>query len=666
MPLLPFTLVFILGIVLQGSGVSDWFIIIPLLGACVFLIMRRNYPALMCCGLISGFVIAIAHEPFPFPPGLIDKETSFTATAMEVRSYEPTQVVIARIDSCNRVASGKMLVRLIIPSSVPEIEETDRLSFTASLLPLDRMTDLPDETDYDLRLRRMGVVASGFVSPDSIRIAGLEPGLFAKIRRFSHHVTLAIVRLPLSSSTREFLNATLTGDRSMLTPDTTELFAVTGLSHLLALSGLHIAILAGFAAILLFPMCMGGMRWMRTILIIILVWVFAVMTGLTPSVVRAGIMMTVLLAGSMMERVHSPFNSLCVAAIVILVFTPYAVFTIGFQLSFLAVGSILLFAEKFIPFSRRQSLPYAVATYPAVTLAALAGTVMVSAYYFNMFPLLSLPANFIGAMLMPLILIGGVVTLLFSVAGVPSALPAWITDKAYGMLEISAGWLESWHGAVIKDVYVSPLSVFIWFAVAGAFALLLYKKRKVYGIATVICVAFLLMVPRLTEAETCGTEVYIPRTHNHTSLLTRSGKRMVAVTTMPLTRHDELREEYERKYRRYLLKRGIDSVEIRDASRYILAIHEVCGKNFVIVSDSRQALLSSDLTSKCQEIDYLLICSGFRGDVVSLAKNISADSVLLSADLNLRLHTRYLRELSERGFAVRSLRSRGFVLRSEK
>ena len=112
-----------------------------------------------------------------------------------------------------------------------------------------------------------------------------EPGLINDIRRFRSDLILAIVRLPVSDPVREFLCATIAGDRSMLTADLRELFSSTGLSHILALSGLHTGILAWIISVALLPLYIAGLRWLRIMILLIALWGFAVMTGLPPSVV---------------------------------------------------------------------------------------------------------------------------------------------------------------------------------------------------------------------------------------------------------------------------------------------------------------------------------------------------------------------------------------------
>ncbi|MCM1075841.1 MAG: ComEC/Rec2 family competence protein [Bacteroides sp.] len=649
-PLLPFTIVFIIGIWMEGCGVSVWIPLIFTLIGVLLSYSRRPYAALMFCGLMTGFTLGRVNTPPPLPAACIGQPCHYAGTAVEVKSYEPTQVLIVKVDSCGRAGCEPFMVKLTIPSSIPEVAERDRIEFVAALTEMSVTTDLPDETDYDALLRRMGVSGSGMVQPDSIRVSGLSPGVFNSIRRFRSAVTLAIVDLPLSSGLREFLNAVLTGDRDMLTADTRELFSVTGLSHVLALSGLHVGIIAWFVSILLLPLYLTGMRKIRWFIVVMVLWLFAVMTGLSPSVVRSVVMSTVFFISFSMQRVRSPFNSLCVAALFILILWPYALYTVGFQLSFLAVASIMLFADRFNPFSRRMAVLHAIASYPAVTLAAVLGTAVVSAYYFNIFPLLFLPVNFIGALLLPVIVAGGLLLLLLDGFGLPYGFLAEALDFVFNLLHSSALRIGKIPWGVINDVYIPGVSVWMWLPTLVLFVIWLYKKRNVYIVATLLCVVFSISTTLLLWQPKDGTDIFIPRMHDHTSLMVRTGNQLRVFTTAPPRIHEEIKEDYSHRYRRYMLSRGVDSISFHAVSRLSPEIITVGDKKFLLLHDGN-ALPAVD-----GRIDYAVICGGFRGRISSLTECVDTDSILLSADLNVRLHDRYLSELSEAGVAVRSLR----------
>ncbi|MDE5672563.1 MAG: ComEC/Rec2 family competence protein [Duncaniella sp.] len=664
MPLLPFTIVFILGILLEGLGVGACFMLVPLIGAVVLWRVRQPYGVLMCFGVLSGFGLSLVNRPASFPVELSGVTNHYSAVALEVKSYEPSQVIIARIDSCGESAVMPFIAKLTVPSSLPDVDECERFRFSSSLSPLVSKLDLPDELDYDGSLRRMGVVSQGFVRPDSMEIIGGEPGLINDIRRLRSELILAIVRLPVSDGVREFLCATVAGDRSMLTADMREIFSSTGLSHILALSGLHTGLLAWIMSVALFPLYIADLRKLRIMILLTALWGFAVMTGMPPSVVRSVIMATVFLLAYSFQRTRTPFNSLCVAALAILSFSPRAVYTVGFQMSFLAVASILVFAGKFNPFPRRRRLLHTLATYPAVTLAAMTGTAVVSAAYFNVVPLMFLPANFIGALLLPPVIVCGVVMLAAGAFGLTLMPVAWLTDKMFGLLSDTAVFMAGMSGAVVRDVYVAPSAVIVWFLSLIPLGLWLYRRRIVYAVASVLCFCFSGVTFVYAGSRTDnGMEAYIPRSLHHTSLVVRDSNRMRIFTTLPVHRHSEIHDEYSRRYRKYMLKRNIDSLLVRTVSPSVEEVVDVGGTRFLLLYGDRTTQRNHPAVADSSGmIDYLVVCAGFRGDVVEAVACGSPDSVLLSSDLNNRRHDRYMEELVEAGVPVRSIKNSPFRL----
>ncbi len=654
MPLLPFTVVFIIGIILQGSGMSAGFMAVPLVAAAVMLFMKKNYAAILLCGLTVGYVVAFVHAPVPLHEDNVDVSRRYSAVAKDVRRYEPAQVLIAEVDSADGVACRPFLVKLTVPSSLPEVLETDRIRFSASVAPMRSKTELPEEIDYDAPLRRRGVVGECFVRPDSLDVLYAEPGLLNSIRRLRPEMTRRIATSPLSPRAKEFVNATLTGDRSILAPEMCEIFSYTGLSHILALSGLHIGILLWIASILLFPLYVAGMRGTRTLLLILLLWAFAVMTGLAPSVVRSVIMATLFLLAYAFQRTRSPLNSLCAAAVAILFVTPHALYTVGFQLSFLAVASILLFSSAINPVSQRRRLLYTVVAYPAATIAAMLGTMALSAYYFNILPLYFLPANFVGALLLPLILGLGVLYLLLAACGIAFHSLADAVSALVDVFYNSASWLSGLPLSFRSDIYLTPLMLACWLAVLVPLVLWLYRRRPVFACATGVMVLFALSMTIFARVPD-SIEVYIPESRGHTSLLVRDSSLLSVVTTLPPYRHDELRESFVRKYRRYLLSRRIDSIHIQSISPAETVTVSVGDRKFAVVCD--RAHLVSRGTG---HVDYALVSASYRGDILAVAEALRPDTVLLSGDINIRRHDRYRRELAEAWIPVRSIRDAPF------
>lgn len=667
-PLLSFTLAFIAGILLQGCGMGVLFMLAPFALAMLFLFLRRTYPAILCLSLCLGFIISHANRPQDLPESLTTASNRYSGIVTEVRRLEPHQVVVVKVDSCRGIYVRPFSVKITIPSSIPHIDETRRINFSAAFAPLIHDPDLPDEIDYDATARRLGVIGRAFVSPDSLTLLNHEPGLFNAIRRQRENVTLLIARSALGDDAKEFLNTALTGDSSMLPADTRELFAATGLAHILALSGLHVGILTLIISLMLMPLCLVGASRTRSWIIIISLWSFAIMTGLTASVVRAVIMATVFILSAMLQRVRAPFNSLCLAALLILLFQPSAIYTIGFQLSFFAVAAILLFAEKLNPVPHHRHVARMAASYPAVTLAAVLGTGIISAYYFHIFPLYFIPVNLISALLLPFILGGGVMLLLANLAGFQCLWLATCIDRLYEFILATANLMVDMPGAVAENIIIPPLTLAVWMLTLAAFTLWLYKRRAAYLTASLMLLAFTLFTGFVSAgASSPGAEVYVPRTSRNTSVLIRHNNTLDIATTAHRHELREIIDSHTAKYKLYMMKRGIDSIRPlpghcsssifrRDSNLFCFNTPSHSGSSqttLLLIHNKSQVY--DDYGDR--HIDYAVICNGFRGDILDVASVINPDTIILSADINRRRHDRYIRELSEAAIPHRTLRT---------
>lgn len=662
-PLLPVAVSFILGILIQGTVGQLWWAVVFMAPAVVSLCFKRSYPALLALCAAAGFFVSWAHAPQPLPEEVCARSHKWSGIVSEHREYEGAQMLIVSVDSCGAKACGPFSVKCLVPSLLPMIDERDRVGFTAVLQPLTDVTDLPDEEDYNVRLRRMGVMASAIISPDSISDVSPEPGVMHDIRRLRRDVQRLIAVAPLSDSTRSFLIAALTGDRAWLSADTRELFSATGIAHILALSGLHVGVLSLVLTLLLFPFSsLTGGRYGRMVVTVGALWVFAVLTGMSPSVMRAIIMATLFAVCTMMQRVWSPLNALSAAALLILIISPEQIYTLGFQLTFLAVLAIIVFAGRLNPFDYRHRHLRNLAGYLCVTLAAMLGTGMVCAYEFHIFPVYFLITNIAVSLLLPPLLGGGVVLLLCNAVGINAAWLGGVVDWLMLTVQRIASVITSLPGATVSDLWIPWWMPAIYFVALALFGLWLYRRRVVMLYAMGAVVTFGIMLTVILPERHVAHEAYITRSASETTMIVRDGDNLYAYSTAPVGRLDEVRQQAERRYRNYMLRRGLtEIVPLHDGMRATHTAREgnvvmACGKSFAFVSHD------SHVRGYDGHTDYAVVCRGFRGDICEAAGTIGADTILLSRDLNLRRHDRYVRELTLAAIPHRTLRNAPFRL----
>lgn len=212
------------------------------------------------------------------------------------------------------------------------------------------------------------------------------------------------------------LSALTLGYTDELQPELMAGYSASGAMHILSVSGLHVGIVYMVIAFLLrFLSGRKSLLIIRAVVIILFLWVYAFITGLSPSVIRSAMMFSFVAIGTAFERKSQIFNTVFASAFLILLFNPNYIFNVGFQLSYAAVISILVFQKPFsaaLPVSGKflKSLRDLL----TVSVAAQLGTLPFTLYYFQQFPNYFLITNLIAIPLSGLIIYTAMALLAFS------------------------------------------------------------------------------------------------------------------------------------------------------------------------------------------------------------------------------------------------------------
>lgn len=225
--------------------------------------------------------------------------------------------------------------------------------------------------------------------------------------RGQEHLLQPFEKLHLSDEEKSVLATITIGYREGMDRGVRQNFSTAGVAHLLAVSGFHVAIVCGFLSLALSFLPKNGFyRWLRYLLTVGLLWWFVVLTGFAASAIRAGLMLTLYLTGRVICRKADSYNTLAASAFCMLAFDPFYLFDIGFQLSYLAVLSILYLQPRLQQLIEvKNPLVSAPWSWLTITLSAQAGTTLLCLYYFRQFSLVflftNLPLTFLATFLIP-------------------------------------------------------------------------------------------------------------------------------------------------------------------------------------------------------------------------------------------------------------------------
>lgn len=348
----------------------------------------------------------------------------------------------------------------------------------------------PGGFDYERYMARKGVWVSGYSRGQGVRYADEHAGQRRSadaLQGLRSRVAAMIDMMPYADTTasmpvRPVMKALLIGDKSGVTPSLREIFSRSGTSHLLAISGLHVGIVAGVSFFIIKwllsfvrPLLWTGtVKAAAAVLSVIPVVVYGFVAGMSPSTQRAVIMAAVFLMTFLAGREHDLINTLAVAALVIVAVHPPTLFSISFQLSFLAVFFIVYGFARLSPVRagnghRRGRLLTRIGTLFLVSVFATLGTLPIVMHYFNQVSLVGVMVNvvavpLVGFLVVPAGLMSALMAVVFPAAGL-LGFTACAHLLAFAMQII--GFFSSLPWAAVKTVTPGILEIAAYYIILG-------------------------------------------------------------------------------------------------------------------------------------------------------------------------------------------------------
>jgi competence protein ComEC len=354
----------------------------------------------------------------------------------------------------------------------------------------------PGERNWKEYQLRKGITHQLFLRKEEFQLAAMqhtfswEKNLYALRKKIC---TLLQTTIP-DPEAAGLAEALLIGYRQDLDPALNRSYSNTGVVHIIAISGMHLALIGGILSWCLRPF--SKKRWIQVLsqfLILGSLWLFSLLAGGTPSLLRATLLFSSVALGELVQRKGNSLNTLLVSAFLLLCYDPYWLWDLGFQLSFAAIGGILLIGNKL---SRQLSFRtiwwHAPGQLIAVSIAAQVFTTPLSLYYFHQFPGAFLLSNLIAVPLSSIILAS---LLLLLVCSPLPILTGWIGKGIAFLIMLLneyVSWVENIPGLLFTDLQWSlPETILLLgFFIAGTHWLV--NKSSTGRILTLLTGLFLL------------------------------------------------------------------------------------------------------------------------------------------------------------------------------
>lgn len=354
--------------------------------------------------------------------------------------------------------------------------------------------------DYARFLFRKHVYHQAYVKSNNIIYSteNKDFSLYRKALALQCDLLGILQKIGLEGRELSLASALLLGQMEDMDTGLQQAYRSAGLIHILCVSGLHIGL---FANVLMF--LLGFLRNNQCLLIIklciicICIWSYAFTVGLSPSVMRAAVMFSFVSFGQCLNRESDIYRSLISSALLLLLINPYTLFSIGFQLSYLAVLGIVCFQKLFLQLwtPKYKGIRY-IWELISVSISAQLMTAPLVIHYFHQFPNYFILSNLLGAPLSGLLLPLGMFLILFAHIHLPFAilighLFTWILR----LLNTVVLYIEKLPSALLENIQISLLGSLILYALIFFIFGAIVKAKKKFIFASLFSLWLLIIIP---------------------------------------------------------------------------------------------------------------------------------------------------------------------------
>lgn len=525
----------------------------------------------------------------------------------------------------------------------------------------------PDEFDYVRYLHRKGICGTAYVPAGHWQVVDREEfrSLRQRAEDYQDEIVSLYRHLGFGGDELAVLSALTVGDKEELDAELRETYSVSGASHVLALSGLHVGLLYWLLRFLS-SFLWKRWRWLKGLLvpgIVLSLWGFALLTGLSSSVVRSVTMFSLLALADFQPEKPLTLNTLSATAFLMLLCNPMWLFDIGFQLSFSAVAAIVLLQPKLYDlWQPGNGLLRAGWQLTTVSVAAQMGTAPLVMFYFSRFSTHFLLTNLWVIPWVTLVLYAAVLLLLLTPFPMLQAVFADVVEALISIQNSVLRWIEQLPYASVDTIRIDAWEV------AAVYLLVIFAYRACMQLTARRLGIFLLWCLCLVSGHSISRWMDMPR---HSILFynvrncpavhcVAEGSRSWVICGDSLADVSRLRHALSPHWNRM----GLEEPQwvTTDYDNGLLSGKEQMwcygGKRICLLGNDQWKGASA---AKPLPIDYLYIYGDYRGSITPLSSLFSVGTVVLDASLPTYVQERIIGECLRMGISYFQLSRKGCV-----
>ncbi|MFC1733136.1 ComEC/Rec2 family competence protein [candidate division KSB1 bacterium] len=515
--------------------------------------------------------------------------------------------VLLYFEKDNRIACVKSGSTLLIHSRLNAVESPHN----------------PGEFDYKKYLRFHHIFFKAYIQSGAWYYLE-EPDLYNP-KNLAYHVREMLINILRKYHFKDeelgIAAAILLGDDNLLDDQLASQYSHTGAMHILCVSGLHVGIIYMVLTYLSgFLKFKNKNHVLHFMLMICCIWIYAFITGLSPSVMRASTMFSFIIAGKTLGRYSNIYNSIAASAFILLAINPFIITEIGFQLSYAAVTGIVLIQREiykiWIPSNKIADKIWSITS---VSLAAQIATFPVSIYYFHQFPVLFIFTNIIVIPLSGIIIYLGLVVFFTSIFYWPGKYFSYILLFSIKILNGTIGFIDHFSFSSIQHINLNLPSMILLFLIEIFFFVFLFLKRSGYLIMfLVFSIIFLLYLSNQKMDQINQSEFIVNKISKSSSFQFIRGKSCLLVGDSMLFNDNRKQDFY---LRNYWINKGIKKIDLYCLNDHKAIIKQITNayyldKPFFAFTDKKFLFIDKTFKfpklSKRIKIDYLIISDGVK------------------------------------------------------
>jgi competence protein ComEC len=464
-------------------------------------------------------VVKINNEP-QFKNGLI----RFTASVQQSVNNKQANPV-----------SGTLLVT-IKDSTALVLQYGDELMIPAKYNTIDPPFN-PGEFNYKKYLEHQNIHYQAFLYPGMYRVLRHDTGnpLIAFSLQLRHQMIVRFKQHMHDAGAIAVASTLILGYKADLSNDILQAYSKTGTIHVLSVSGAHVAIIY-----VLLQWALGFLnrykygRVIKAAIIIVLIWYYAMLSGFSPAVCRAAVMISMVILGKTYARHINMLNLLALSAFLLLLYNPFFITDVGFQLSYLAVAGLIILQPvvyKWLQFKNKWADQLWAAC--SVSIAAQVITFPLSAWYFHQFPVYFLLSNLLIIIPTAIIMYSGIAYLALSWVPLLSTALAWVLEQTILFMNRALAFIEHAPFAGINKIWLTlPEYLLLCVTIISLFYFL-YDKKKwlIYLLMTgllLLCIS--ISLKRYRQGTT--NAVTFLNLRKNTGIVFKNGSTAVVLTNL--------------------------------------------------------------------------------------------------------------------------------------